>query len=131
MLLEISCHCLSEYFIPKIFFRRAPVSQRRSICQFLQIIQSAGDAHFTIVAEGIEVNGGSAVAAGVEAGFFGNAVQVFVYYARRYVASGVEVVGMAIDGIFPFVHIAVTKREGEAGKGGCQEFCVFRLTNRI
>gem|GEM_PF-6691171 len=119
MLLALSCQISAKNLIPKIFFRRTPIPQRRSVCQFLQIIQSAGDAHFTIVAEGIEVNGGSAVAAGVEAGFFGNAVQVFVYYARRYVASGIDVVGMVVNGIFPFIHIAVTKREGKAGKGRC------------
>ena len=79
----IVCRC-------KVILSSGLASKRFTVANLLKIVQTAGDTLVAIAVEGVQVDAGSAVNAGVNLGAFKNRLSVCIHDAGSRCAVGVD-----------------------------------------
>lgn len=87
----IVCRC-------KVVLSSGLASERFTVPDLLKVVQTAGDTLVAVAVEGVQVDTGSAVNAGVNFGAFQNRLSVCIHDAGSCCAVGVDEVGVLVAG---------------------------------
>ena len=88
---------------------RGTTAQRFSVPHLLDVAQAAGDAAVTVGVEGVEVDGHTGVAAGVDFSAFQNGLHGAIHDLGRGGAVGVDEVGALVG--LSLIHISMCIRD--------------------
>ena len=100
----------------------------------LNALQSACDAAISIGVEGIEVNQGTDVAAGINSQRIGDRSAAAIHHARSFLTGGVDEIAVFIGGIVRTIYIAVAQRKLQIRRNFAAplgDAVLFRLLNRF
>jgi len=92
-------------------------SERFAVTDLLKVVQTAGDTLVAVAVEGVQVDAGSAVNAGVDFGTFKDRLSVCIYDAGSRCTVGVDEVGVLVSLIIRSFQITVTERCLDSGEG--------------
>ena len=106
----IVCRC-------KVILSSGLASERFTVADLLQIVQAAGDTLVAVAVEGVQIDTGSAVNAGVNFGAFQDRLSVRIHDAGSCCAVGVDEVGVLVSLIVGSLQITVTERCLDSGEG--------------
>ena len=104
----------------EVGFSRSLTAERFTVTNLLKVVQTAGNAAVAVAVEGIEVDGGSAVHAGVDLAADKDGIAVSVHDARSGGGVGIHEVASCVGGIIGTFGITVTQRvldDGESRDG--------------
>ena len=95
-------------------------SEGLAVTDFLQIIQTAGDALIAVAVESVEVDAGSAIYAGVHFRALQNRLPVRIYDTGSSRTVGVDEVAVLVGFVIGTFQIAVTERglDGRESRNG-------------
>lgn len=82
----------------KVVLSSGLASERFTVANLLKIVQAAGDTLVAVAVEGVQVDAGSAVYAGVDFGAFQYRLSVRIYDAGSCCTVGVDEVGVLVAG---------------------------------
>ena len=106
----IVCRC-------KVILSSGRAAERFTVTDLLKVVQTAGDTLVAVAVEGVQVDAGSAVHAGVNFGAFEDRLSVRIYDAGSRCAVGVDEVGVLVSFIIRSLQITVTERCLDSGEG--------------
>ena len=86
----IVCRC-------KVILSSGLASERFTVADLLKIVQAAGDTLVAVAVEGVQIDTGSAVNAGVDFGTFKDRLSVCIYDAGSRCTVGVDEVGVLVS----------------------------------
>lgn len=92
-------------------------SERFAVADLLKIVQTAGDTFVAVAVEGIQIDGSSAVHAGIDFGSFKNRLSVSIYDSGSRCAVGIDEVAVLVSLIIRSFEITVTERCLDSGEG--------------
>ena len=101
----------------KVILSSGLASERFTVADLLKVVQAAGDPLVTVAVESVEVDGSSAINAGVHFGALKDRLSVCIYDARSCRAVGVDEVAVLVSLIIRSFQIAVTERCLDSGEG--------------
>ena len=104
----------------EIGFSRSLTAEGFTVTNLLKVVQTAGNAAIAIAVESVEVDGGSAVHAGVDLAADEDGIAVSVHDAGSGGGVGIHEVTSCVGGIIGAFGIAVTQRvldDGESRDG--------------
>lgn len=101
----------------KVILSSGLASERFTIADLLKVVQAAGDPLVAVAVEGVQVDAGSAVHAGVHFGTFQDRLSVCIHDAGSRCAVGVDEVGVLVSLIIRSFQITVTERCLDGGEG--------------
>lgn len=84
-------------------------TKRLAISDFLQVVQSTGNALIAVGVKGIEVNGSPPIYSAIDFAAVDNMVTVSIYEARSRCTIGVDEVTVCVGGIARSFQVTVTK----------------------
>ena len=99
----IVCRC-------KVILSSGLAAERFTVADLLKVVQTAGDTLVAVAVEGVQVDAGSAVYAGVDFGAFKDRLSVRIHDAGSRCAVGVDKVGVLVSFIIRSLQITVTER---------------------
>ena len=91
-------------------------AKRFAVADLLKVVQSAGNAFVPVGVEGIQIDAGSAVHAGIYFGTVDDLLSVCVYNTGRCGRVGVDEIGVGVDWIIGSFQVAVTERSLQGGQ---------------
>ena len=100
----------------EVGFSRSLTTEGFTITNLLKVVQTAGDAAVAVAVESVEVDGGSAVHAGVDLAADENGIAVSVHDAGSGGGVGIHEVASCVGGIIGAFGIAVTQRSLDNGE---------------
>ena len=100
----------------KVIFSPGFASEWLAVTDFLQIVQTAGDALIAVAVESVEIDAGSVIYAGVHFRALQDRLSVRIYDAGSCGAVGVDEVAVLICLIIGTLQIAVAQRRLDGGK---------------
>lgn len=106
----IVCRC-------KVILSSGLASERFTVADLLKVIQPAGDTLIAVAVEGVQVDTGSAVNAGVDFGAFKDRLSVCIHDAGSRCAVGVDEVAVLVSLIIRSFQVTVTERCLDGGEG--------------
>ena len=106
----IVCRC-------KVILSSGLASERFTVADLLKIVQPAGDTLIAVAVEGVQVDTGSAVNAGVDFGAFKDRLSVCIHDAGSRCAVGVDEVAVLVSLIIRSFQVTVTERCLDGGEG--------------
>ena len=101
----------------EVVFCSGLAAERLTVTDLLQVVEAAGDALVAVRVEGVEVDAGSAVDAGIYLASLKDRLTVCIYDAGRRSRVGIDEVGICVGRIIRSLQIAVTKRSLEDREG--------------
>ena len=107
----IVCRC-------KVILSSGLASERFTVADLLKVVQTAGDTLIAVAVEGVQVDAGSAIHAGVHFGTFQDRLSVRIHDAGSRCTVGVDEVGILVSLIIRSFQITVTERCLDSGEGG-------------
>ena len=90
--------------------------QRLAVLPKLNVGQPSRNAAVAVGVEGIDVDGGADVAAGVDRQRIGDLYALAVDHARLFLTGGVDEIAVRIGGILRTIHIAVAQGQLQIGR---------------
>ena len=105
----IVCRC-------KVILSSGLAAERFTVADLLKIVQTAGDTLVAVAVEGVQIDTGSAVNAGVNFGAFQDRLSVRIHNAGGCCAVGVDEVGVLVSLIIRSLQITVTERCLDSGE---------------
>lgn len=115
--------CCSE-----VIFCTTLSTERFAIADLLKVIRTAGDTLVAVAVEGVQVDAGSAVNAGIHFRAFKDRLSVRIHDARSRSAVGIDEVAVLISLIIRSLQITVTKRCFDCSKGRNRLAVTLQLT---
>jgi len=101
----------------KVILSSGFASERFSVADLLKVVQAAGNTLVAVAVEGVQVDAGSTVSAGVDFGAFKDRLSVRIHDAGSCCAVGVDEVGVLVSLIVGSLQITVTERCLDSGEG--------------
>ena len=106
----IVCSC-------KVILSSGLAAERFTVADLLKIVQAAGDTLIAVAVEGIQVDAGSAVHAGVHFGALQDRLSVRIHDAGSRCTVGVDEVCVLVSFIIRSLQITVAERCLDSGEG--------------
>lgn len=105
-------------------------SERFAVTDLLKVVQTAGNTLVAVAVEGVQVDAGSAVNAGIDFGSFKDRLSVGIHDSGSCCAVGIDEVGVFIGLIIRSFKIAVTERclDSREGRNGLAVALQLALT---
>src|SRR5699024_102483 len=91
-------------------------SEGFTVTDFLKVVQTAGDSLVSVAVESVQIDGSSAVYAGIDFGAFKDRVPVGIHDSGSRCAVGVDEVGVLVSLIIRSFQIAVAERCLDGGE---------------
>ena len=91
----------------EIGFSRSLTAEGFTVTNLLKVVQTASNTAVAVAVESVEVDGGSAVHAGVDLGAGQNGIAVSVHDAGSSGGVGIDEVSVGVGGVIGSFHITV------------------------
>ena len=101
----------------KVVLSSGLASERFAVTDLLKVVQTTGDTLIAVAIEGVQIDGCSAVHAGIDFGSFQDRLSVGIHDSGSRCAVGIDEIAVLVSFIIRSFQIAVTERCLDGGEG--------------